>query len=384
MKIALLTDGIYPYVMGGMQKHSYYLAKYLAKNKIQVDLFHFNQSLLNIEELGVFEEEEKKYINSIVLEFPKLSTLPGHYVKESYRYSEIIFEKIKPNLHQYDFIYTKGFTGWKLIESKMNGLSCPRIGVNFHGYEMFQPAPSFKVKLQHLILRKPVKWISKHADVVFSYGGKITEIIASLGIKHQKIIEIPTGIQESWINKNKLVVNKPKRFIFIGRYERRKGIEELNTVLKELLKTDNFIFEFIGNIPLIRQLKSKKLIYHGEMRNAEQIKVILQKADVLVCPSHSEGMPNVIMEGMASGLAIIATDVGAVAKMVNNKNGRLINATNLKDNLSFALMEMISITDEELLSYKQTSIDNVNLLFLWDNVIKNVISSSVNDKASNN
>lgn len=370
--------------MGGMQKHSYYLAKYLAKNKIQVDLFHFNQSLLNIEELGVFEEEEKKYINSIVLEFPKLSTLPGHYVKESYRYSEIIFEKIKPNLHQYDFIYTKGFTGWKLIESKMNGLSCPRIGVNFHGYEMFQPAPSFKVKLQHLILRKPVKWISKHADVVFSYGGKITEIIASLGIKHQKIIEIPTGIQESWINKNKLVVNKPKRFIFIGRYERRKGIEELNTVLKELLKTDNFIFEFIGNIPLIRQLKSKKLIYHGEMRNAEQIKVILQKADVLVCPSHSEGMPNVIMEGMASGLAIIATDVGAVAKMVNNKNGRLINATNLKDNLSFALMEMISITDEELLSYKQTSIDNVNLLFLWDNVIKNVISSSVNDKASNN
>ena len=41
MRIALITDGIYPYVMGGMQKHSYFLAKFLAKNKIYVDLFHY-------------------------------------------------------------------------------------------------------------------------------------------------------------------------------------------------------------------------------------------------------------------------------------------------------------------------------------------------------
>jgi hypothetical protein len=214
MKIALLTDGIYPYVMGGMQKHSYYLAKYFAKNKLHVDLFHFNQSALNINELAVFDEEEKKYIKSIVLAFPKLNSLPGHYVKESYRYSELIFEKIKTNVDQYSFIYSKGFTGWKLIESKKEGLACPPIGVNFHGYEMFQQAPSFNVKLQHLILRKSVKWISKNADVVFSYGGKITELIANLGIPRQKIIEIPTGIEDTWINKKVLIMNTPRRVFF--------------------------------------------------------------------------------------------------------------------------------------------------------------------------
>ena len=41
MRIALLTDGIYPYVMGGMQRHSYYLAKYLARAGVHVDLYHF-------------------------------------------------------------------------------------------------------------------------------------------------------------------------------------------------------------------------------------------------------------------------------------------------------------------------------------------------------
>jgi hypothetical protein len=31
MRIALITDGIAPYVLGGMQKHSFYLAKYFCK-----------------------------------------------------------------------------------------------------------------------------------------------------------------------------------------------------------------------------------------------------------------------------------------------------------------------------------------------------------------
>ena len=41
MRIAIFTTGIYPYITGGIQKHSYYLAKYLAKNKIYVDLYHY-------------------------------------------------------------------------------------------------------------------------------------------------------------------------------------------------------------------------------------------------------------------------------------------------------------------------------------------------------
>ena len=40
MKIALLTDGIMPYVLGGMQKHSAFLAKYLTLNGCKVSLFH--------------------------------------------------------------------------------------------------------------------------------------------------------------------------------------------------------------------------------------------------------------------------------------------------------------------------------------------------------
>ena len=73
MRIALITDGIWPYVLGGMQKHSYYLCKYLAANKIQVDLFHFNRSTYDIAKLEFFSEEEKKYIRSVIVDFPSSS-----------------------------------------------------------------------------------------------------------------------------------------------------------------------------------------------------------------------------------------------------------------------------------------------------------------------
>ena len=43
MKIAFLTDGIPPYIIGGMQKHSLELAKELVLNGMDVDLFHFVQ-----------------------------------------------------------------------------------------------------------------------------------------------------------------------------------------------------------------------------------------------------------------------------------------------------------------------------------------------------
>ncbi|MBL0328839.1 MAG: glycosyltransferase family 4 protein [Bacteroidetes bacterium] len=372
MKIALLTDGISPYVIGGMQKHSFYLAKYLSKNKIYVDLYHMNQSNLNIHDLAVFTEEEKKFITSIVLPFPKLDQFPGHYVRESYRYSELIFNEIKKKLNTYDFIYTKGFSGWKLIEEKQKGLACPSIGVKFHGYEMFQDAPDFKTKLQHLLLRRSVKWINQHADFVFSYGGKITEIIKSLNVSVDRIIEIPTGIEPSWMTNNPVITNPVKRFVFIGRQERRKGIEELTTVLSKILNTHNFVFEFIGPIDAKKRIVASNIVYHGELRDIQQIKNILQHADVLVCPSHSEGMPNVIMEGMASGLAVLATDVGAVREELKAGNGILIRPSSIEA-LEKAIVTFIDMSQEDLTKMKRSSIDSIKLNFLWDDIILETI-----------
>lgn len=369
MKVALITDGITPYVIGGMQRHSFYLVKYLAKNKIPVDLFHFNQSSLDIEKLEVFNNEEKQYIQSVIIPFPQPGKYPGHYIEESYRYSEIIFKKIKPHLNSYDFIYTKGFSGWKLINEKSKGLKCPPIGINFHGYEMYQPAPSIKTLPSLLMLRYFTKPLLNKSDVVFSYGGKITDLlIQKIKIPKHKIIEIPGGIEASWLLTENKKTNPIKKFIFVGRAERRKGIEELNIVLRELKEKESFHFSFIGNIPLHLKINDPKIHYLGEIRDAEMIKKHLQEHDVLVCPSHSEGMPNVILEAMASGCAIIASNVGAVNKMVSPNNGWLIQPANTGE-LKSSIKKGIQLNQNDLIQKQEHSLQLIKSAFLWDNII---------------
>ena len=297
---------------------------------------------------------------------------PGHYLKESYRYSEMVFEKVKDELDSYDFIYGKGFSAWKLLHKKSKGMKMAPIGVKFHGYEMFQKPPSFRAKIERLFLRKPVKWNTLNSDFVFSYGAKITELIRELGVGDDKIISIPSGIDNAWIRQSKLKVNSPIRFVFLGRYERRKGIEELTTVLEEVISENTFEFHFIGPIPKDKQIASKKIVYHGVMQDKEKLTGLLDDGDVLVCPSHSEGMPNVILEGMSRGMAVIATDVGAVRMLVCEKVGVLLKEID-EEELKQAILSLSNLEPSKLLEMKINSMELVSNAFKWERIAEQLI-----------
>jgi glycosyltransferase involved in cell wall biosynthesis len=363
MKVALLTDGIYPYVIGGMQKHSFYLAKYFAMNNIEVVLYHTAEDLSKAASLDCFSDEEKTHIRSIAIPFLKLDKFPGHYIREMYAYSADIYSQLKRS-EAVDFIYIQGLCGMKLLENKQD--TTVPIGINFHGLEMFQKAANLRSKAEQLLFRKPVLKSLRAADVIFSLGGKLTELLISQGISKEKIAQVSIGIDSSWIREERINQHSKITFVFIGRYERRKGVEELMMVL-ENMQERQFEFHFVGAIPDAKKLHSPNIHYWGNIIDISKIKKILKSSDVLVCPSYSEGMPTVILEAMASGLAIIASDVGAISEQVSAKNGILIQPGN-KTELEQALVDMINIPEDRLVSMKQWSISCVKERFLWDEI----------------
>lgn len=373
LRIALLTDGIWPFVVGGMQKHSFYLCKYFARKGVYVELFHTSDMSSGIDLNTVFTEEELKYIRAWYIPKPQSDKLPGHYTRAAYKYSENIFKKlvevlqIQPDI---DFVYAKGLTGWYLLKNRSRlNFSLP-IAINVHGYEYFQKAASLKHKLEQYLLIPAFTLINKKADFIFSYGGKISDIIKK-NIKNSasRIIEVPTGIEVDFLINELRPTTGIRRFVFIGRNERRKGVFEINSAIRKLSEKEEFEFHFIGDIPSESRIESPGIIYHGVLKDRESITNVMQSSDVLVCPSYSEGMPNVILEGMASGCAIIASDVGAVNIQVGEENGWLIEPGSISS-LEDAMLKALRIKEKDLNILRLNSVAKVKEKFLWENVIE--------------
>lgn len=365
MNILFLTDGIYPFVNGGMQKHSFFLAKQLAQLGSKITLVHctYNQDApcekQVLDALGLNDAE----IAVHGYRFPQRDGLPGHYIRASQQYAKQLYSDFKDHLGKFDLVYAKGFCAlyFKYLE-------IPLVS-NIHGYEMYQSSPDLKSKLNAYILRSLSDKILRQSDYLASYGGEITELLINLKIPKDRILEIPGGIQMDGIQEIEKIreASKPLKFVFVGRYERRKGIDELNEALRELLKKrGDFEFHFIGPIPTAAQLKNSACIYHGQLNGQSTVFSVIDQCDVLVAPSHAEGMPNVILEGLARGLAIIATDVGAVSMMLDRSNGILLKKPGPLE-IESALQNLLELDSERIRSLKQSSLDKAQT-FTWQKV----------------
>jgi len=363
MKILLLTDGIYPYSLGGMQKHSFYLVKYL-QDKVDMDVAMCVYEKEEFAKAKRFLEDFDFKINDLfVSEFPTSVTFPGHYVLNSWKFSKQLLSYYKDQLSTYDVIYAQGFTAWAFLKIPKN--KRPPIISNLHGLEMYQEADNLKEKLVKKLLRIPADFIIKKSEINQSLGGKLTSIIQQKVIAN-KIVELGIGIENGWIKKNdEIKLNPIIKFAFIGRDEHRKGLHLLNPILESIKnKGYQFKINFIGPIPLNKQLIGENYNYHGKVVEEEKIKQILDDSDVLLLPSLSEGMPTVILEAMSRGLAIVATNVGAVKIMVDESNGKIVeNITQLEIE-----KQIIDIINSDIHELKKSSIKKVEK-FAWELVI---------------
>jgi glycosyltransferase involved in cell wall biosynthesis len=87
-------------------------------------------------------------------------------------------------------------------------------------------------------------------------------------------------------------------------------------------------------------------------------------------------MPTVILEAMACGLAIIATDVGAVSRQID-ENGILIADPDVAK-IKKAMEKIINMSDQQLINMKTRSIEKIREEFLWSRIIEQKIKNFQN------
>jgi glycosyltransferase involved in cell wall biosynthesis len=192
----------------------------------------------------------------------------------------------------------------------------------------------------------------RNYTAVVSVSDDVTKRLMDSGVSEDQIVKIGNGVnlrQFEDISPSLRAQDEPKHDLiigWIGRLAHEKGADIfLRAVAQSLDQLQNVKLFIIGEGPDRDKLESladelgihKQLSFLGRR---EDMPSIYASLDIAVSSSRQEGLPMAILEGMASGLPWIATDVGDVSTVIRNDDtGILIPSENI-GLLSTALIQL--------------------------------------------
>lgn len=180
-------------------------------------------------------------------------------------------------------------------------------------------------------------------------------------VPEQQVVAIPNGIDCRPFDAVPTVhsySDTPLRLIYIGRIAREKGLYETLQAIRlaqELGVDARLVVGGSGSeeARLRRYAQAlgiaSRVSFAGPVFGADKVK-LLAGSDAMVLASYSEGLPYALLEGMAAGIPVIATPVGAIPDVVaDGTHGFLVPAHDGK-----AIAEAIAVLaggDREQLSW---------------------------------
>ena len=118
----------------------------------------------------------------------------------------------------------------------------------------------------------------------------------------------------------------PPVVAFVSNHIDRKGIRELVTAVERVDADLGVRLAGTGPLSALAERLAAEhdhVEYLGYTSEAEKRR-LLDSATLYALPTHAEGLPIALLEGMAGGNAVVTTDVGAIPEVVDEDSGWLI------------------------------------------------------------
>ncbi|MCM2272759.1 MAG: glycosyltransferase family 4 protein [candidate division Zixibacteria bacterium] len=214
---------------------------------------------------------------------------------------------------------------------------------------------NWKVRLYHGI----EKFIIRFADRVVAVSESQAEKLRQLRVAPEKIVVVRNAIDpEAFQSIERLSLRK--RFTLpadsivgfaCGRFSAEKGQADLiRATAIASARAPRLRLIMAGNGPEFERCRELITRHHLEqivfMPGFERDAVAyLKDADFLVNPSLSEGLPNVILEAMAVGVPVIATNVGGVPELLTDNESGLLVPPSDPMSLATAILRLVDNLD---------------------------------------
>jgi glycosyltransferase involved in cell wall biosynthesis len=170
------------------------------------------------------------------------------------------------------------------------------------------------------------------------------ELLIKMGVPAERIVVIPNGVDESKYapgpSHSKQEFNAEQLFVYQGRISTEKNVESLLRAWKKSGMGNDGTCKLIimGDGTLKPSLEpfydqNDGVIWLGAIEDDQRRIEILRGADVFVLPSLVEGLSLSLLEGMACGLACVATDAGADGEVLADGAGIVIDTQGVSTQL---------------------------------------------------
>jgi glycosyltransferase involved in cell wall biosynthesis len=247
----------------------------------------------------------------------------------------------------------RGSTSRKLIlTAAARFLGCAHV-LHLHDYDY---ASDFLARPPHQ--QRRIRNMFQGADRVVALGRRDCSTLAMLlGVDGSRITIAHNCVPDPGPRAAR--VSDTPLIVFLGRLSERKGVPELLSALasppmaglpwRAVLAGDGPVADYRQRA---LDLGLSDRVEMPGWLDLDQARALCRRADILVLPSHAEGMAMAVIEGLAHELAVVTTRVGAHEEAIADGETGLFVPVGDEDALAQALARLVS--DPETRSYLST------------------------------
>lgn len=168
-------------------------------------------------------------------------------------------------------------------------------------------------------------------DVVMALSeAQKKEIIRLYNLAPEQIIIVGAGYNDKLFYIDSKPPPDPVQIVYAGKLSNAKGVPWLLRALQSIV-SPSWQLHLLGSgsgdekkycLKLARELGEKVEVY-GALPQLSLAR-IMRRSHILVLPSFFEGLPLVILEGLASGCRIVATDLPGTNEVIGNSDAEFI------------------------------------------------------------
>jgi len=349
MRIAFITDEYPPFICGGAGIYAKHVTEELAKLRNQVTVF--------TPEINDMQEDKFYLDNLEIVRIKSHNRLSLKTPQFWLRLPEMVNNA--ENENGFDIIHFNGISYWHLRKrlSKAPHVitihHLVRDAITNNNLNFFERL--FDIRGENnffipCIEKRCIKSIDKIISV-----SKFTknQIVKTYGIPSDEIDVVYNGINSGIYNftkkeieeiRHKLKIDKKPVILFVGRVDDpRKNLDFLLRIFKKVTEKTEALLLVVGSgnknsaKKIVRSLKlSKDVIFTGFV-DSTTLKKIYALCTFYVCSSRLEGFGLTIIEAMAAGKPIVATNVGGIPEVVKDKRNGLLVEVNNEEKLAEAM-----------------------------------------------